>query len=102
MDGFELISRQAVIDTLLDWAEHSITAEEEWHLRQVIGDIRSMPGERKQGKWIPTQNPDWKAYWHEKCSVCGWWNTKDAKPGRGKQPRDFKYCPNCGAEMEIE
>lgn len=50
MNGFELISRQAVIDALLDWAEHSITAEEDWHLRQVIGDIRSMPaaGEKEE------------------------------------------------------
>jgi hypothetical protein len=55
--------------------------------------------ERRKGEWISTQNPQWKAYWHEKCSVCGWWNTKNATPGRGMKPRDFKFCPVCGAEM---
>jgi len=38
----DLISRKAVIENLYDWRDHSITDAEEWHLRQVIGDIRSM------------------------------------------------------------
>lgn len=39
----DLISRQAAIDALYDWSEHSMTDAEAWHLRQVIGDIKSMP-----------------------------------------------------------
>ena len=39
----DLISRQDAIDALYDWSEHSITDAEAWHLRQVIGDIKSMP-----------------------------------------------------------
>lgn len=38
----DLISKQAVIESLYGWAEHSITDAEAWHLRQVIGDIKSM------------------------------------------------------------
>ena len=37
------ISRQAVIDSLYDWSDHSITNAEARHLRQVAGDIKSMP-----------------------------------------------------------
>lgn len=39
----DCISRQAVIDSLYDWSNHSMTDAETWHLRQVIGDIKSMP-----------------------------------------------------------
>jgi len=39
----DCISRQAVIDSLYDWSNHSMTDAETWHLIQVIGDIKSMP-----------------------------------------------------------
>ena len=39
----DLISRQAVISALYDWSEHSMTVAEAWHIRQVIGDIKSLP-----------------------------------------------------------
>lgn len=39
----DLISRQAVIDALYDWSEHSMTDAEAWHIKQVIGDIKSFP-----------------------------------------------------------
>lgn len=38
-----LIDRQAVIDALYDWSEHSMTDAEAWHIKQVIGDIKSLP-----------------------------------------------------------
>lgn len=40
-----MIRRQAVIDELMTWEGHCITDQEEWHLRQVIGSIKSIPGE---------------------------------------------------------
>ena len=39
-----MVSRQAVIDELMTWEGHCITDQEEWHLRQVIGSIKSIPG----------------------------------------------------------
>ena len=45
----DLISRQAAIDALYDWSEHSMTDAEAWHIRQVIGDIKSMPS--AQPEW---------------------------------------------------
>jgi hypothetical protein len=46
----DLISRQAVIDALYDWSEHSMTDAEAWHIRQVIGDIKSMPSAQSEQK----------------------------------------------------
>jgi len=40
-----MIRRQDVIDELMTWEGHCITDQEEWHLRQVIGSIKSIPGE---------------------------------------------------------
>ena len=39
----DFISKQEVIDALYDWSEHSMTDAEAWHIRQVIGDIKSLP-----------------------------------------------------------
>lgn len=39
----DCISRQAVLDSLYDWSNHSMTDAETWHLRQVMGDIKSLP-----------------------------------------------------------
>lgn len=39
-----MILRQDVIDELMTWEGHCITYQEEWHLRQVIGSIKSIPG----------------------------------------------------------
>lgn len=40
----DMVSRQDVIDELMSWEGHCITDQEEWHLRQVIGSIKSIPG----------------------------------------------------------
>ncbi len=39
-----MIRRQDVIDELMTWEGHCITDQEEWHLRKVIGSIKSIPG----------------------------------------------------------
>lgn len=44
----DTISRQAAIDALYDWSEHSMTDAEAWHIRQVIGDIKSMPSSQPE------------------------------------------------------
>ena len=67
--------------------------------RIILVDLApTIDPERKTGKWIPTQNPQWKAYYHDKCSVCGWWNTKNAVcRDSNKKARSLNYCPNCGS-----
>lgn len=49
----DTISRQAAIDALYDWSNHTITDAEAWHLRQVIGYIKSMPSAQPEPHWIP-------------------------------------------------
>ena len=49
----DLISRQATIDALYDWSEHSMTDAEAWHIKQVIGDIKSLPSAQPEQRWIP-------------------------------------------------
>lgn len=69
-------------------------------------EIRSVPTadvvEVVHGKWIPRTNlPKQEIFI---CSVCDGWayspwigNRKNPKPNWCK----YKYCPNCGAKMEV-
>ena len=54
------------------------------------------------GRWESVKNPQWPAYSHDKCSLCGWWNTKNALcyDGRQKPGHALNYCPNCGVRMD--
>ena len=44
----------------------------------------------KRGKWIKISDRNYK------CSCCGAWWTVD----RDSTIKDFKFCPNCGAQIE--
>lgn len=50
-----------------------------------------------RGEWIEKPNPNWQAYSHEHCSICGWENGTQAKKYRG-----LHYCPDCGAKMSMK
>lgn len=56
------------------------------------------------GRWIPRVNPQWPAHRHDVCSVCRWWNTRNALcyDGNHKPGHSLNYCPNCGAKMDGE
>ena len=58
----------------------------------------------RHGRWESVKNPQWPAYSHDKCSLCGWWNTKNALcyDGSKKPGHALNYCPNCGAKMDLE
>ena len=63
-------------------------------LDQIIQDIRNEPTieERKKGKWIKLYEGNYK------CSECGdWWGIDN-----NEMVEDFKFCPNCGADMRGE
>ena len=69
----------------------------------LIDDEQSADAEPvRHGRWISVKNPNWPAYSHDKCSVCGWWNTKNAMcyDGSKKSGHSLNYCPNCGAKMD--
>jgi len=110
----DVISRSEVIDRLYDWSDHSASQAETWHLRQVIGDIKSMPGvKRISGKWNVDQRNDWHVtqidnrdaeriditdeYYHEKydtisCPHCGCTLSAFVV-------MPFHYCYMCGGQF---
>lgn len=101
----DLISRQAAIDALYDWSEHSMTDAEAWHIRQVIGDIKSMPSaqpERKTGKWIERnpQNSD-KCRLIE-CDQCGFSHIVGFNVPYEHWIENRNFCERCGADMRGE
>lgn len=58
----------------------------------------------KRGRWVKKVNPQWRAHSHDACSICGWWNTRNALcyDGNRKPGHSLNYCPNCGAKMDRE
>ena len=109
----DLISRQDAIDAVEALAYHADKYVMDSDVHEVHGFrtglavaerqlslVPSAQPERKKGEWIPTQNPQWKAYYHDQCSVCGWWNTKNAVcRDSKKKAHSLNFCPNCGAKM---
>lgn len=52
------------------------------------------------GKWERVANSNWPAHIHDKCNICGWWNTRNALCYDGRKGHSLNYCPNCGAKMD--
>lgn len=101
MDDY--ISREEVIDSLQDWKDHCMTDAEEWHIRQVIGDVKSIPAADVQpvrhGRWVTREvlvNPI-DGIWRTlvECSECGGEAFKHEVYG---YQRD-NFCHLCGADM---
>jgi hypothetical protein len=79
-----------------------------WHTRLDIGNeeqlVEFLEQRLKTGHWILV-DAEGDSAWHCKCSRCGkdplhyvcgsenWWLAKSHLP---------KFCPNCGARMEVE
>lgn len=84
----DAISRQAVLDLVADY---------DLSMGQVVKAIHALPSVTPQprtGRWIDQQDNGRKvmAFWERyECSECGCHHNNDAK-----------FCPNCGAKMEVE
>jgi len=69
----DLISRQAAIDALYDWSEHSMTDAEAWHIKQVIGDIKSLPSAQPERTCVncgrTANNGGWYADGGTRCPI---------------------------------
>lgn len=93
----DLISRQAVELALIEKGQHSRRYKwgEIWELngleiREVLDNLPSVQPKEKTGKWLHDQGK-YKNRWI--CTECSyrWYFPKE----------EAKYCPNCGAKMEV-
>ena len=95
----DLISRQAVLKEL----PHALWGKE-WDEALAKAIIESMPtiDPVKHGKWEKYGSQDKGMKWV--CTACGGIAYKPfGRMEYGKRlPCDYKFCPNCGAQMEIE
>ena len=103
----DLISRQAAIDTVMEFMPSLTTpdgcgqfdreifeAQEMFvDIGQALNKLPSAQPERKKGKWIPHEDEDGEHY-GDKCSECGEWYVMPY----GKT----NFCPNCGADMRAD
>ena len=83
--------RKHLLDLKMDGAEHIVVH----HARRIIEDMPSVTPQPRTGQWIEVIDKIDRLgnkTWHHKCSICG---NEDSGWG------EYKYCPNCGAKMEV-
>ena len=80
--------RKYLLALKMDGAEHIVVH----HARRIIEDIPPVTPQPKIGRWEVTYNNG--DIYHLRCSAC---KEEDCR----MYPTD-KYCPNCGAKMEVE
>lgn len=85
-----------------------IEHQELWHYEQALSEIADMIEqfpfiERKKGSWIDLDSDEDK-YDEIKCPCCNHIFTVDSYHWTdiGFIKDDFKFCPNCGADMSGE
>lgn len=84
--------RKHLLALKMDGAEHIVVH----HARRIIEDMPPVTPQPKTGRWIEvTDKIDrlGNRSWHYECSICD-----NGASGWG----EYKYCPNCGAKMEVE
>ena len=94
----DLISKQTVLDTISELNAISFYEAQEdskecyYEIRQAIKDLSSVKQKPQTGHWVKTigENGITSAV---RCSECGFEDNRYML---------FRYCPNCGAKMEVE
>ena len=90
----DCISRAAALEEFEQYAENRNSKMYVDTIIDILTDLPSVTPQPKVGKWIKTYEPnDAEPFILWECSECQ--NTE-----RGR--RRSKYCPNCGAKMEVE
>lgn len=103
----DYIEKETAKEAILSWAV-CINHPELLSKEDAMHCIDNLPAadvaEVRHGRWERVKNPQWPVYSHDKCSVCGWWNTKNALCyDAGRKPgHSLNFCPNCGAKMSLE
>lgn len=86
----DLISRQAAIDTALR-AINDLQAKDPLRDEYIISEMEELPSAERTGRWIfNIDDQGWSWDYPYMCDQCGEWAEKE-----------FKFCPNCGAKMEV-
>lgn len=85
----DLISRKAAIEIASGFCHPANIAKE-------LEQLPSVQPERKKARWILEPYSVENDTWVHRCGEC----LQFAMIGGGKPL--FKYCPNCGAKMEVE
>ena len=98
----EYIEREAALkeaESRIVWGESAMAVYETIQ-EAPAADVAPV----RHWRWDRVKNPQWPAYSHDKCSLCGWWNTKNALcyEGGRKPGHSLNFCPNCGAKMDLE
>ena len=88
----DTISRQAVLNTLFYNSDNNCEVVLNKELQDRIKALPHVTPARMKGKWIPRKAKYDNAVPVYECSICHKNNGFD----------DDNFCPNCGAEMEIE
>lgn len=103
----DAVNRQRLLDDLKKlktaWKKYPVMAEQIKGVEAAIGYAEAIPSvtpKRKTGKWIEYDSDEDK-YDVIKCPCCKHTFTVDAYHWTdiGFVKDDFKFCPNCGADM---
>ena len=91
-----LTDADALKQTFCAECDHSIKCEDcdiDYHFEHLAPTIDPV----KHGHWIEQEHCDWVYSKEYRCSECGKYRLMTNPFGR-----EWNYCPNCGAKMEVE
>ena len=90
----DCVSRAAIKDIMPRWR---FKDEQAWRIADAEIDKLQSVTPAKKGRWVPVDEEPHENY---ECDNCGYmastW-TANIKPSE-----EYKYCPNCGAKMEVK
>lgn len=88
----DTIYRQTAIDAMKELCENytRTTSTKHPHIDFIIEELEALPSAQRIGRWIVDKDSTGCMY--GKCTSCG------MKQYAGRT----KFCPNCGAKMEVE
>lgn len=104
----DAISRRAAVDALANYIHNvdkvystgELSADDcKDAAHSILKDLPSAQPQRMRGRWIDAHRYGWSgAYWFIKCGNCGY----ERRDDNHDLDVEYKFCPNCGADMRGE